>query len=174
MSQKLFSPINAACVAAIALPAVLVETGYTLLGSAPAVSLASTEDQESSDAPRKPPAPLTAAQRAAIGHAVKLHQAMPGETPFRVVATVDAPEAPADPAPRSAAPVQIPSPAVTLSMIVRQRDGTARALVGGKLLNIGDEAAAGWTVAEIDAAARTVLLTSEDGQTHTVGLKRTE
>lgn len=68
------------------------------------------------------------------------------------------------------APETIMPPAVGVTSIMASR-GLPIAVVGGKLLRVGDEVSPGWSIGGIDAEAGTVTLVHETGFEHTLRLR---
>ncbi|MFM9957168.1 MAG: hypothetical protein ACKVZJ_03765 [Phycisphaerales bacterium] len=159
--------IAAGCAVA---PLVLVSAVPSLMGTGPRLSIgaspAAVENAPNVGTPRATPDQLAALERVRA-----LRTASVGESPFRPApAPVEAPEPAPTPEPVPAPALMAP-PELTIRGVMRQADGSVRALIGGKLKGVGDEVAPGWTISAIDAGARSVTLTSSDGQTHTIAPK---
>lgn len=171
MSRADLRRYNVMAAGCAVLPLLLVSVAPSLLGSVPRRSIGAT------DAPGcalQPPVavPATIGQKSALARADALVGVPIGPSPFRPTpapAQVSAPDS--EPAPVPAQRPLIPVPDLTIRGIMRQGDGSARALIAGKLRAVGDEAAPGWTIAAIDAQARSVTIESNDGQSHTIALK---
>lgn len=170
MSRAELTRFNLIAAAAAAAPLVLMSAAPALLGTGPRLSMGA------GNAPAEP-APViadpkpTPAQQAAQAHAALLLTHATPQSPFRPTpAPVEAP-APVQPEPVAPAPAPPPPPEIIVRSIMRQGDGSARALIAGKLRAVGDEAAPGWTITAIDTAARSITITSADGRSETISRK---
>ncbi len=174
MSRKDLFKWNLGAVVAAFAPLLVVELTHEVLSqTGPRLTMASSPQADAAASPETGPRP-TRQQRAAATYAVGLQGRPIGISPFKPVAEAPRPTEPVQPA----APEPQPSPAPTLAppdvsvkMIVRQRDGVARALISGKLRTVGDDMGDGWTIWAIDAAARTVTFAHDGAEPFTVTLK---
>ncbi len=160
-----FNLIAAGCAVA---PLVLVSAVPSLLGSGPRRSMgASGVGVEAAVPATSKPTPR---QFEALERVRALQGFTIGASPFRPAPPpTEAPETDPEPVAAPAAPTRLAPPEIVLRGVMRQADGTTRALIDGKLRAVGDQVAPGWTVERIDAPSRSITLTSTDGQTHTIG-----
>lgn len=76
------------------------------------------------------------------------------------------PVAPVEPKRKEPEPVNLHTPAPFLvTAMLRNRDGSARAVIDGALFDAGDELAPGWVIIEINPTKRHVSLRKPDGTT---------
>lgn len=140
---------------------VLVAAGVrAVLSTGPAMTVASTGPRGGVAAPEG---------RAVSPEEARAERWLDGAGPARVTRSpmlhVPAPEPvhAAEPAAAEPEPVRPGMPALALSGVV-SREGQAVALINGRLRGVGEEAAPGWRIEEIDRGALRVTLRGPDGR----------
>lgn len=158
---------NVLAVAALAGPALVVSLGHELIGSGPRATqgAAAPTGAEASSAAGS----ITPKEAKALARAKEVSSLAEPQSPFRPSQKVQAP-VPEPVVEPTDAPALISKPEVHLRMILRQADGSARALINGNSWSAGDAFSDGWIIESIDAKARSVTFVSGDGQTFTVSL----
>lgn len=176
MSRKDLSRWNMLAVAAAAAPLAVVELTHVVLDEAGPRLTSAAPNPDADATPSIAPAKPTSSQQRAAARAAQLASTLPESSPFRPAPPAPptepprvTPPEPEAPAPHAPEPTMMPE--VSVRMIVRQPGGGAKALINGKVRGAGDRIADGWTIASVDADARSVTFRADDGSEYVVTLK---
>lgn len=149
---------------AFCLPGAALLAGALLNTSGPSIALASDPLEDTSAI-----APPTMPERA-VPEDVSLRSAWLREqasipNPLYYPPRIE-PIVPVEPPRTKPTPVETSAPApFVVTAMLRNRDGSARAVIDGALFDAGDELAPGWVIIEINPTKRHVSLRKPDGTT---------
>lgn len=148
---------------AFAAPAGVLILSRIVAVQPPALMAQSDPGSEPPAVIRIEPPPPTPQQIAAKRRSAEIASALMDTSPLYYAKhpepVVEEPQvAPPTPAPK---PTTVPTPALSLTSIIRSADEQVMALVNGKIHRVGDSVGGGWTITAIDPKARCLTISHE-------------